>query len=877
MSKFLPGTHKLESLGYGENIVTCEQNGISEIAVNWEGISANTEYENNTRVQYQNVFILPKSKNAVVKAQSNDFGKTNGLELSSPDGMEIIFPESVSKILPKVSSENNVVVFTWYKKISSEVDENYRPIYNYSKVAEDVVDANNLSDYEGYNNPEIPIDKLVISIIPGPSESVFTDDLRLGVNWYPPQINPASDWTIMSGDNFQLDDFMMFEKALTEGEITDWKNANNLPANPIAHYKFDGNLDDSGKYEFDGSGPGTIAYSKDRFNQSSKSILFTHSTAFSVDHNDRLCQDVGNFSIGFWFRNPTQMKDKTALFFPVFTKMGFMTTSPYNVYYNQLWLEAEVDYFNNYNFNIGFYRDSEMEWMSLNNWEQSISADNNWHHVTLVGDRYSKKLHLYWDGKKTQTTDIELFTNDPIEDVCQAFVHEITYLDAESHHFNLKIPGQSQINTENQKMADALTKTIQPVWRPDTKYAIQLSYKDKVDGTEHYQHYHLGFQTRGPIGHFHQTQEAYAALKADNRQDEYKLAGLQHYLDFDRCVPPANGDLQKAKPVYYSEPSLKLFFNRPYAYVFYNNWVSMTGLDAITSELKLAVKDATGDLDADALEGTWIQRNGQTIKTEDESMLLRLAARGENCSGLPTEITKINYMSEYVLPDLEPGKLYTAIYNAEYKIGSGDIESEQVHTHVFNTSRYPDFESHINSFVIYNENDIVKKAVFALSSAFESGQITIAKSIFNTNGGSDEMLIKEYSEIYDRLLFGGLEIKQPDAPICTEVTRIYNSTTEKTIGLLLRSPEPFVDPRMGILQLAITPPLSMSITLGNSTIDNNYSMIFSNDKTSVFISNKDFDIPEGTVSLEFTNVVFDGDSYSQTGDPVSLVFSLSND
>jgi hypothetical protein len=80
-------------------------------------------------------------------------------------------------------------------------------------------------------------------------------------------------------------------------------------------------------------------------------------------------------------------------------------------------------------------------------------------------------------------------------------------------------------------MADVLSKTIQPVWRPDTKYAIQLSYKDKVDGTEHYQHYHLGFQTRGPIGHFHQSQESYAALKADNRQDEYKLAGLQHYLD----------------------------------------------------------------------------------------------------------------------------------------------------------------------------------------------------------------------------------------------------------------------------------------------------------------------------------------------------------
>jgi hypothetical protein len=127
------------------------------------------------------------------------------------------------------------------------------------------------------------------------------------------------------------------------------------------------------------------------------------------------------------------------------------------------------------------------------------------------------------------------------------------------------------------------------------------------------------------------------------------------------------------------------------------------------------------------------------------------------------------------------------------------------------------------------------------------------------------------------LLFGGLQIKQPHAPICTEVTRIYNTTSEKTIGLLLRSPEPFVDPRMGIPQLAITPPLSMSITLGNSTIDTNYSMIFSNDKTSVFISNEDFDIPEGTVILEFANVVFDGDSYSQTGDPVSLEFSLSND
>jgi len=79
--------------------------------------------------------------------------------------------------------------------------------------------------------------------------------------------------------------------------------------------------------------------------------------------------------------------------------------------------------------------------------------------------------------------------------------------------------------------------------------------------------------------------------------DQYMLTSLKGYIDYQRSYPNADGELIRAKPLFYEDARILLFFNRRYVYHFFGNWPAYNGLPAITgSEMQIVIKDPSEDI-----------------------------------------------------------------------------------------------------------------------------------------------------------------------------------------------------------------------------------------------------------------------------------------
>ena len=92
--------------------------------------------------------------------------------------------------------------------------------------------------------------------------------------------------------------------------------------------------------------------------------------------------------------------------------------------------------------------------------------------------------------------------------------------------------------------------------RPNSEYAFLMTTNDTVkDLSPAYErHYAIGFRTKGPVGH----------------SDQVKR--LAPYVDFGRSYPAPDGNLIGAKPLYFEDPQLRLFFTETYVERFFTDW-----------------------------------------------------------------------------------------------------------------------------------------------------------------------------------------------------------------------------------------------------------------------------------------------------------------
>ena len=447
-------------------------------------------------------------------------------------------------------------------------------------------------------------------------------------------------------------------------------------------------------------------------------------------------------------------------------------------------------------------------------------------------------------------------TEDP--HICNTSVQQVCWLSIEQHEYNETIPGYEEIVLEQEDMEEAVQRTAQPIWRPNSTFYVHYQLKDEVDngaGGDTFDYYY-GFKTAGPIGHFHNADgvtygNEYEDVTDINtiinrvdangvpslsgtlaNPDAYPLTSLRQYIDYDKSYPNADGNLLQAKPVFYGQEQCRitLYFTKPLAYHMLRSWEGYLGSPELTGSMHIAIKDPVSNvvipypLPIDFNDETvplpegngeggvpWIDDNDPRIPLNIRMLNNFINYINENNDAIEctfdigNAIQPQSYAYSVTLTNLKPRKLYTAlIYNAFETESNNVVSSEQVHNYVFQTSRYQNFEAQVNSYMLIDEDnsDNNRQAVFNVELPnLTPADITTAYNIVDGNSDTNsDALETQYLDVFDRLLEGVLGMTPLDPPVNTEFNKILDGDGN-LIAILIRNPEPFNIPKIPIEQI----------------------------------------------------------------------------
>jgi len=461
----------------------------------------------------------------------------------------------------------------------------------------------------------------------------------------------------------------------------------------------------------------------------------------------------------------------------------------------------------------------------------------------------------------------------PPEWQCGTFVHEICWLSAADDDYNRTIPDIETIEADFSAMRAAIEGTIAPIWRPGETYRVTLKVADHVQGPTvdaHFEErFYVHFRTEGPLGHFINIPAA-GMLPAgpadlDDGRPEVPERALKFYIDMKRSVPDPSGNLLYAKPTYYRDVVLRLFFDKPHAYHFFVDWL----VGDRSYALELAVKDpaeAAFALAPPAHEGAitesptmaeqaWVVDDKPKIP--EELKALRgfqnpQAGAGESAvcltvGGAP--ITPLSKTLEADAGDLLPGKLYTAVV---LNRRTSPPQVGETHSYGFKTSQYPDFASHIASCRLADGSGNARAAVFSvedgLTNGDESDTVTAALQILAAPSTDTEA----YPDPFDRLLYGLLQLDVLPPPLSLEFNFVVARTTGHAYAIWVRSPEPVYDPRLPDATARNAIRLCMNEVIVPSVV------LWSRDRSQAFVLVPEGELPTAAVSFEFVDVSWNG-------------------
>ncbi len=450
---------------------------------------------------------------------------------------------------------------------------------------------------------------------------------------------------------------------------------------------------------------------------------------------------------------------------------------------------------------------------------------------------------------------------------CRTCLYQVCWLTVEAATQNDNNNGEDDVQDEADAMVDALSGSIQPIWRPDTFYALRITTRDVAIrhddgniGATHPNTFIAGWRTVGPIGHFHryidtsgnvQTLPAYAALEAAQRADEFKLAGLQHYLDLPRCYPNADGRLTGAKPIFFVAPRLDLFYLRPYVYEMYRDWDAFNGAEKVHSSLVVDIIDPAlpvATAPPPAVEPEWVE--GELVFTTPEVEIVQgMLENGDPCVDVGP-VDPIDVTSVFTPPDLEPLKLYTAVFSNLFRRAStAQASKHEVHRYVFQTSRYPTFTAQIGSWILEeDEGVILRSAVYELEVDDDAALLADVGAVLTDPETSSEELKQRFADPFDRLVDGILHLGALEPAATTEFNVIRLRGSSRVLGILVRNPEPFNDPKMPPVDLAET--VKLSVGSGSTSL---FRALHAKDAARVFVTNADssLNVPAGTHRFAF--------------------------
>ncbi len=463
---------------------------------------------------------------------------------------------------------------------------------------------------------------------------------------------------------------------------------------------------------------------------------------------------------------------------------------------------------------------------------------------------------------------------DPaVEYSCRSVVFGVCWLPVRDQLFNGTIPSFSSLLASNNAMVRAINETIHPIWRPDTIYAVSIRTTDNVSVPESgyaaatTTYMHIGFRTRESLGLFHQHRAEYQELVAQDRPDQYRLQSLKPYIDFTTSYPRADGNILNAKPLFYVNPELRVFYVHPYVYTMYGGqFDTYHGNPAVKSTLEVSILDPVDPLPVTAADPGHLPPVSLELKANtrgrsglDLQLLNNMATQGDSCtrSGQAGGIAPMGMQSNVKVDRLKPRKLYLAAFKARYETGT-DVRSAEVHRYNFQTSRYADFAEQVNSYRLKDEdgaflrNAVYDDVVVTLDPA-RTAQLT---ALLGGSAPTGDPLEREYADPFDRLMDGILRVGPLDPPVNTDFTIVRDGANQQVLGILVRNPEAFNDPGIPEAAIATTIELSQPGVPAEA-----FTTLHAKDRSRAFVGAVNLDLALSDLTFSFTYLEYDGVSY----------------
>lgn len=499
---------------------------------------------------------------------------------------------------------------------------------------------------------------------------------------------------------------------------------------------------------------------------------------------------------------------------------------------------------------------------------------------------------------------------------CATGFYKLCYLSLENYLLNQTIPLLADQQAANETMIQSINKTLQPIWRPNTTFAVRFTTEDYLyqEGGSSSAGFYTenvlyGFRTAGPIGHFHRYPKSvssaitsvpradYHALDEVGKADEFRLTNLATYIDYSKSYPNADGQLINAKPLFYNGAIISMFYLYNHVYQFYNDWVDYehtSGPIIAQSSLEIRILNPapTSTTDESGMDVFMVNRithdpvepgGPPSLINEvnsEISVLNNLLVNGNPCSDFEPLIPMD--LSSGKMVNLKPLKLYTAQFVAHYNPRiNGGFSAEGfeavVHSYVFQTSRYGSFAEQVNSYILKSEEVdeeivIVRAAVYpvVIDGAINAtlAQKVIVGDLANYTE-SELQLVQQYADRFDQLMNGVLAIdaNRLQTMVNTEFNLVKNNG--KLIGILIRNPEPFNDPK--IPTEVIQDSIELRVHNGTDYVNpEDFIAVHSKDRSQVFITNSNYSFEidlESKLQFTFKYKTYNGVAYEN--DPVN--------
>ncbi|UIR56360.1 hypothetical protein LZQ00_00695 [Sphingobacterium sp. SRCM116780] len=503
--------------------------------------------------------------------------------------------------------------------------------------------------------------------------------------------------------------------------------------------------------------------------------------------------------------------------------------------------------------------------------------------IAVTVSRASNTIHIYVDKVLKASAPIPSQLNlDPPRDYATD-IFEMIYM-TESVHRRVEESEMTREGfiEENEKINANLNQTIQPVWRPDTIYAVVVKTKDVVNKNEAgavQQNFIYGFKTAGPVGHFHEQSAVYQQLASQDQAASFKLASLKHYIDYERSFPDALGRQDRSKPLFYDEAKVGLLFTKPYLNAMYGNWDGYQGRPAVQSRLDMKLIDPYGAAFSPELvweelpEESIDDSNFRSLPADQQRIyLLNRSAFEDACNPSDIVITKKKKKGEYRFPTLLPNRLYTALFESIYQPEGQAEKKAEVHRFGIMTSRYANFNEQVNS----------QHAIYPIVVEMDTQQLEgLLLDIWNNTYAGNDANILRYTDPYERMIYGGLQLQNLQSYDHTVVQPIIQvdpiTKNRKIIAVLVRNPEPFNHPNLPKETLVDTIQLGSLNASLEFQADTAIQAIHSTNLSSVLLSNAQLSIAAGYHHLSFKYKQFNGQDYQTDVDAVILPMHLSTD